>query len=132
MNIGDLTGHLAFGLIAFSFVVKDIFWLRVMSITASAFSIFYNYFIPAEPMIIAIGWNFIFITVNLYHIAIIVYEKRPVKMSPKDRELYDTMFKSMSPVEYLKITTIRASIIRNPANVMDCVRNSLISRNAIV
>ena len=74
MDIGDLTGHLAFGLIAFSFVVKDIFWLRVMSITASAFSIFYNYFIPAEPMIIAIGWNFIFITVNLYHIAVIVYE----------------------------------------------------------
>ena len=106
MDIGDLTGHLAFGLIAFSFLVKDIFWLRVMSITASAFSIFYNYFIPAEPMIIAIGWNFIFITVNLYHIAVIVYEKRPVKMSSKNRELYETMFKSMSPVEYLKITKI--------------------------
>ena len=106
MNIGDLTGHLAFGLIAFSFVVKDIFWLRIMSIAASGFSIFYNYFIPVEPMIIAIGWNFIFITVNLYHIAIIVYEKRPVKMSPKDRELYETMFKSMSPVEYLKITKL--------------------------
>ena len=106
MDIGDLTGHLAFGLIAFSFLFKDIFWLRVMSITASAFSIFYNYFIPAEPMIIAIGWNFIFITVNLYHIAIIVYEKRPVKMSPKDRELYETMFKSLSPVEYLKITKL--------------------------
>ena len=27
-------------------------------------------------------------------------------MSPKDRELYDTMFKSMSPVEYLKITKL--------------------------
>ena len=106
MNIGDLTGHLAFGLIAFSFVVKDIFWLRIMSIAASGFSIFYNYFIPAEPMMIAIGWNFIFITVNLYHIAVIVYEKRPVKMSSKNRELYDTMFKSMSPVEYLKINKI--------------------------
>ena len=36
MNIGDLTGHLAFGLIALSFLVKDIFWLRLMSITAMA------------------------------------------------------------------------------------------------
>ena len=106
MNIGDITGHLAFGLIAFSFLVKDIFWLRVMSITASAFSIFYNYFIPPIPMWIAIFWNGVFIVVNLYHIAILIYEKRPVKMSPKDRELYDTMFKSMSPVEYLKITKI--------------------------
>ena len=106
MNIGDITGHLAFGLIAFSFLVKDIFWLRVMSITASAFSIFYNYFIPPIPMWIAIFWNGVFIVVNLYHIAILIYEKRPVKMSPKDRELYDTMFKSMSPVEFLKITKI--------------------------
>ncbi len=106
MNIGDIIGHLAFGLIAFSFLVKDIFWLRIMSIAASLFSIFYNYFIPAEPMMIAIFWNGVFILVNLYHIAILIYEKRPVKMNPKDKELYDTMFKSMSPVEFLKITKL--------------------------
>ena len=106
MNIGDLTGHLAFGLIALSFLVKDIFWLRIMSIAASLFSIFYNYFIPPIPMTIAIFWNGVFIAVNLYHIAVLIYEKRPVKMNPKDKELYDTMFKSMSPVEFLKITKI--------------------------
>jgi hypothetical protein len=106
MNIGDIIGHLAFGLIAFSFLVKDIFWLRIMSIAASLFSIFYNYFIPPIPMAIAIFWNGVFILVNLYHIAILIYEKRPVKMNPKDKELYDTMFKSMSPVEFLKITKL--------------------------
>ena len=104
MNIGDLTGHLAFGLIALSFLVKDIFWLRLMSITASCFSIFYNYFIPAEPMVIAIFWNGVFIAVNLYHIAIILYEKREVKMDDKNQELYDTLFREMTPVEYLKIS----------------------------
>jgi hypothetical protein len=104
MNVGDLTGHLAFGLIAFSFLVKDIFWLRVMSITASCFSIFYNYFIPTEPMIIAIFWNGIFIAVNFYHVAIILYEKRTVKMDDKNEELYSTLFKDMTPVEYLKIS----------------------------
>jgi hypothetical protein len=104
VNIGDLTGHLAFGLIALSFLVKDIFWLRLMSITASCFSIFYNYFIPAEPMIIAIFWNGVFIAVNLYHIGIILYEKRQVKMDAKNEELYSTLFKDMTPVEYLKIS----------------------------
>ena len=104
MNIGDLTGHLAFGLIALSFLVKDIFWLRIVSITASCFSIFYNYFIPTEPMIIAIFWNGIFIAVNLYHIGIILYEKRRIKMDDKNEELYSTLFKDMTPVEYLKIS----------------------------
>jgi hypothetical protein len=106
MNIGIIAGHLAFGLIAFSFLVKDILWLRAISIIASLFSVFYNYFIPIEPMWIAIGWNFVFVLVNLYHIAIIIYEKRPVHMSPKHKELYETMFNNMTPVEFLKITKI--------------------------
>ena len=104
MNIATLAGHLAFGLIAFSFLVKDIFWLRIVSILASLFSVFYNYLIPLEPMWLAINWNFIFIAVNLYHIAIILYEKREVKMDDKNQELYDTLFSEMTPVEYLKIS----------------------------
>jgi hypothetical protein len=104
MNIATVAGHLAFGLIAFSFLVKDIFWLRLLSIAASLFSVFYNYTIPVEPMWLAINWNFIFIAVNLYHIAVILYEKREVKMDDKNQELYDTLFKEMTPVEYLKIS----------------------------
>ncbi len=104
MNIATLAGHLAFGLIAFSFLVKDILYLRILSIFASLFSVFYNYTIPAEPMWLAINWNFIFIAVNLYHIAVILYEKREVKMDDKNQELYDTLFKEMTPVEYLKIS----------------------------
>ena len=106
MNIALIAGHLAFGLIAFSFVVKDILWLRIVSIIASLFSVFYNWVIPIEPMWIPIGWNFVFVALNLYHIAVIVYEKRPVHMSPKHMELYDTMFKNLTPVEFLKITKL--------------------------
>ena len=106
MNIALIAGHLAFGLIAFSFLVKDILWLRVVSILASLFSVFYNFYIPVEPMWLAINWNIVFVLVNLYHIAVIIYEKRPIKMAPKDKELYETLFKDLSPVEYLKITKI--------------------------
>ena len=106
MNIATIAGHLAFGLIAFSFLVKDILWLRLVSILASSFSVFYNWVIPIEPMWIAIHWNFVFIALNLYHIAVIMYEKRPIKMAPKDKELYETLFKELSPVEYLKISKV--------------------------
>jgi hypothetical protein len=106
MNIATIAGHLAFGLIAFSFLVKDILYLRLLSIIASLFSVFYNFYIPAEPMWLPIGWNFVFVAFNLYHIAVIIYEKRPVHMSPKHKELYETMFKDMTPVEFLKITKI--------------------------
>jgi len=104
MNIASIAGHLAFGLIAFSFLVKDILWLRVVSILASLFSVFYNYFIPVEPMWLAINWNIVFVLVNIYHIAVIIYEKRPVHMDDKNNELYETLFKELTPVEYLKIS----------------------------
>ena len=106
MNIAAIAGHLAFGLIAFSFLVKDILWLRIMSILASLFSVLYNFYIPVDPMWLAINWNIVFILVNLYHIAVIIYEKRPVHMNPKDKELYETLFRELTPVEYLKITKI--------------------------
>ena len=54
MEYTDLIGHLAFGLIAFSFLVKDILWLRLVSILASTFGMAYNYFIPVEPMCLRI------------------------------------------------------------------------------
>ena len=106
MNIATLAGHLAFGLIAFSFLVKDILGLRFVSILASLFSVLYNFYIPDQPMWLAINWNIVFVLVNLYHIAVIIYEKRPIKMAPKDKELYEILFKDLSPVEYLKITKI--------------------------
>ena len=106
MDIATIVGHLAFGLIAFSFLVKDILYLRILSIFASLFSVFYNYIIPVEPMWLPIGWNIIFVLVNIYHIAVIIYEKRPVNMKSKDKELYETLFKELSPVEYLKISKV--------------------------
>ena len=57
-------------------------------------------------MWLAINWNIVFVVVNLYHIAVIIYEKRPIKMAPKDKELYETLFKDLSPVEYLKISKV--------------------------
>ena len=129
MNIAVIAGHLAFGLIAFSFLVKDILWLRIVSILASLFSVLYNWVIPVEPMWIPIGWNFVFVALNLYPISVIIYEKRPIKMEPKDKELYETMFKDLSPVEYLKITEVakwrqyksREKIIRQNTPVTDLI-----------
>ena len=129
MNIATVAGHLAFGLIASSFLVKDILWLRMVSILASAFSVLYNWVIPVEPMWLPIGWNFVFIVLNLYHIAVIIYEKRPIKMAPKDKELYETLFKDLSPVEYLKISKVARwekyksgeRIIRQGTPVLDLI-----------
>ena len=55
MYLATIAGHLAFGLIAFSFLVKDILWLRVVSVVASLFSILYNYTV----VLLGGGWRWV-------------------------------------------------------------------------
>ena len=68
----ELAGHASFALIALSFLVKDILWLRVLSVAASVAGIAYNYFGPATPLWLVIYWNIFFLVINLTQIALIL------------------------------------------------------------
>ena len=118
MDIATFVGHLAFGLIAFSYLVKDIMYLRILSIVASLFGMFFNYTVPADPLWLPIGWNAIFVMVNIYHISVLLYEKRPVQMDDKNTELYNTLFKELTPVEYLKISKAACWKTYEPGDVV--------------
>ncbi|MBT6326362.1 MAG: cyclic nucleotide-binding domain-containing protein [Bdellovibrionales bacterium] len=113
-----LAGHLTFTIIALSFLVKDIFWLRTLSIIASCFSFIYNYFAPASPLWVAISWNAVFISLNIYHLSVLIYEKRSIVMSERDKELYETMFNKLSPVEFMKIIKIGTWASSKPGDIL--------------
>ena len=96
-------GHLAFGLIALSFLFRDMFWLRFISIAASVAGIVFNYAVPAHPLWLVIYWNVAFIAVNLVQIAILIYQRRSISFTEEERELYETVFYNLAPVEFLKL-----------------------------
>jgi len=104
----DIAGHLAFALIALSFLVRDILWLRALSIAASLASISYSYFAPSKPLWIVIGWNVVFIGLNLVQIAILFRERRGVELTEEERELYRSSFSRFTPVEFLRLIRIAA------------------------
>lgn len=97
----DIAGHLAFALIALSFLVRDILWLRALSITASVASIIYAYFAPAQPLWLVMGWNGLFIGLNLVQIAILFRERRGVTFTDEEKELFQTSFSRFAPVEFM-------------------------------
>jgi CRP-like cAMP-binding protein len=99
----DVAGHLAFALILLSFLVRDIVWLRALSIAASIASITYNYFAPARPLMLVIGWNIVFILVNIIQIALLFRERRGVEFSDEEKEVYETSFSRLSPVEFMRL-----------------------------
>ena len=96
-------GHASFALTAVSFYVKDILVLRALSICAGAVGIVYNYMLPAGPLWLVIFWLCVFMAINGYRIAHLVYESRRVSFSDEEHELHETIFQSFAPVEFMKL-----------------------------
>ena len=103
MNFYEMAGHAAFALIMLSYLVRDLFWLRCLSIVASFAGIAYNYFVPASPLWLVIYWNVAFIGVNAIQLEIMRREKRGVRFSEEEQELYETLFQRFSPVEFMRL-----------------------------
>lgn len=106
MPIIHIFGNLAFVLVACSFMVKDMLWLRLLSVTASVCSIFYNANIAAEPLMVPISWNLFFITLNFYHVGKIIYGNRKIHLSKKEEELYRLSFQDLNLQEYVKLLSL--------------------------
>ncbi|MBC8042204.1 MAG: cyclic nucleotide-binding domain-containing protein [Rhizobacter sp.] len=106
MTLIDLFGHIAFLLIALSLLVKDILWLRILSVVASLAGVAFNFFGPPEPLWLVVNWNMVFITVNVIQISLILKERREVIFTDDERELYETMFKSFGAVAFMKLVRL--------------------------
>ena len=94
--------HAANLLYLFAFMVRDILWLRVLTVVAAACLIPYFYIRP-EPLMMPIYWNLVFTALNLYWIVRLVLERRPVKLSAEEERLCELVFRTMTPREMIKL-----------------------------
>ena len=101
-----MMGHASFGLTAVSFCVRDMIVLRGLAIASCFAGIIYNYSILAGPLWLVIFWLSVFIAINSARIAGLFLERRSVKFSEEETELYDTVFQNFSPVEFMKLMRI--------------------------
>jgi hypothetical protein len=114
MTTLHLLGNLAFILVACSFMVKDILWLRLISISASTCSIVYNYNVAGNPLWVPISWNLFFISLNFYHVAKIIYGNRVIILNDKEKELYRLLFSSLNLIEFSKLIKMGEWKTSNP------------------
>jgi hypothetical protein len=85
-----------------SYAVRDILWLRVLTVIAAAALIAYFYQLT-EPLYTAIGWNTVFIALNLYWIVRLIRERQPVTLEGNDLRLYQLAFRSLTPREMAQL-----------------------------
>jgi hypothetical protein len=88
-----------------SYVMRDILWLRIFTVIAATCLILYFYYLP-EPLLTPVYWNILFITLNIFWIARLLLERRPVQLTADEKRLCELVFRLISPREMISLLKI--------------------------
>jgi CRP-like cAMP-binding protein len=94
-----LLGNLAYGLMAFAFITRDLLYLRSLLVVAQTLVIAYA-LLAGVPVIAA--WNVLYVSVNAYMAVQLLQERRAVRVPDELRALYERHFSALTPGEFLR------------------------------
>jgi hypothetical protein len=97
--------HAANVLYLLSYLVKDILWLRLLTVVAGLLLMTWAFLQP-QPLWTSLAWNALFLTINVYQSWLLILERRPVHLSDRDMRLYQLVFRSLTPREYVKLLAL--------------------------
>ena len=100
----------------FSYMVRDILWLRTLTVIAALCLMPYFYF-QSVPLMTPIYWNIGFTILNIFWIVLLLLERRPIRLNPKEERLCELVFRTMTPREMMRILELATWKI---ANVDEC------------
>jgi hypothetical protein len=88
-----------------AFSVSGMLPLRILAVCSQATAVPY-FMLQTTPMWTPVGWTALFMIVNLYHIVRILLDRRPVKFSPAELQLYEMAFSNFEPRQFKKLLNI--------------------------
>lgn len=106
LTLAQYLGHLSYFLNATALLMRDILLLRLVAIVAAACNLSFAWFNGAEPNWITVFWQAVFIAINGVWSVRLVLERRTGRFSEQERELYQTVFRSFGPGEFMKLMRI--------------------------
>jgi hypothetical protein len=102
LNVLD---HLVNLIFVGAYWVKDVLWLRLLSIIGSLMIIPY-YLLQKEPLWTPAIWSCIFISIHVTRAWGILKERRPVAFTSDEQLLYDKTFSALSPQQFKRLLAI--------------------------
>src|ERR1700756_1171105 len=94
--------HAANVLYLLSYLVKDILWLRLLTVVAGLLLLTWALLQP-QPLWGSVAWNSLFLAINLYQSWLLIMERRPVRLTERESRLYQLVFRSLTPREFVKL-----------------------------
>lgn len=95
---GDLFGHFAQFLLVLSMVMRNITYLRGVSIASGIANVAYQNFFDYNPIIAF--WEVIFVLVNIGQLALIWWENRERHLTPEEAQFRSTFQPPLQPASF--------------------------------
>jgi Popeye protein conserved region len=105
IHLIDYLVHFSNILMLVSYSVRDILWLRWFAVAAALTNIPY-FLLQGTVLWPPVLWALVFTAINLYQIARLYLERRPVVLSQDEQKLYDLGFRSLRPREFVSLSLV--------------------------
>ncbi len=100
--------HGAFILIVLAFLVRDVLWLRLLMILANTLMITAALSAGADELELENYWYVLLVAINGVNAAVLIYERRLMRLTAEERRLYETVFSGFDRTTVLKLLRIGA------------------------
>jgi CRP-like cAMP-binding protein len=118
-TINDLPGHLSYILIAISYFLTKIFWLRIVAVVGLFLEIIY-FRMTGANLSTGIGWDFVFIAINLYQLIWLVRDRLSLRLPEKEAPLLREALSGLDDAQISRL--LRA------AEWKDCAPGDILTR----
>lgn len=97
--------HVANVLYIAAFLVKDILWLRALSVVGGTLMVL-AFVARTPPMWDGAAWDALFVSINLVQIGLLIAARRPVQLRGEELALYQSVFQRLSRSEFRQLTKL--------------------------
>jgi hypothetical protein len=101
-SLSNWPGHVSYTLIAISYWLTDIFWLRVVAVIGLSLEILY-FWHSGGDLRTGIGWDLIFIAINLYQLYRLVNDRLSLRLPEADRDLLRAVLKGLDDAQIARL-----------------------------
>ena len=101
-SLNNWPGHLSYVLIAVSYWLTDMFWLRVVAVVGLSLEILY-FWLSGGDLRTGIGWDLIFIGINIYQIYRLVKDRLSLRLPEPDRVLLRSVLTGLDDAQIARL-----------------------------
>ncbi len=83
-------------LFCLAYMVRDMAYLRAITILAASSTLPYFYF-QTTPLYSAMGWQIAFIVINAFNLTALLLQRRPIKLNEQEKWLQQTTLRLLKP-----------------------------------